>query len=281
MRRLLSSFQILACQTESYSERLRALGAPSDRVVVTGNIKFDRVQSDRENAKTRELRTAFNIAPTERVLIAGSTQDPEEAYAIDAWLALSSDFSNLRLIIVPRHKERFDEVAALIRQKGCSLLRRTEVKPSETAPATGPTSDHSIKPPVLLLDTLGELAACWGLADVAFVGGSLTNRGGQNMIEPAGYGAAVLFGPNTWNFKDIAESLLSRQAAQVVNGPEELRETVRRLLQHPDELQRMGIAASKFVSSQQGATARTLDMIAKIVSQKGRYESPASDVTSA
>ena len=98
-----------------------------------------------------------------------------------------------------------------------------------------------------LLDTLGELAACWGLADIAFVGGSLTKRGGQNMIEPAGYGAPVLFGPNTWNFKDVTEALLSQQAARIVTGPDQLRETVRELLRHPDEARRMGDAARSFV----------------------------------
>lgn len=268
MRRLLSNFEVLACQTETYAGRLKVLGAPLERVVVTGNIKFDRVQSDRENPKTLELRTAFNISPSEQVFIAGSTQDPEEVYAIDAWQALSTEFPNLRLIIVPRHKERFEEVAALIRQKGGSLLRRSTSNVEVTTSSIDATSNRSLLRPVVLLDTLGELAACWGLADIAFVGGSLTNRGGQNMIEPAGFGAAVLFGPNTWNFKDIAEALLSRNAASVVNGPDELREAVRGLLQRPGAARAMGIAASEFVAAQQGATARTLDLIARIIDGK-------------
>lgn len=262
MKRLLSCFEILAVQTETYQDRLLGLGAPADRVIVSGNIKFDRSESDRKNPKTLELKSWFRLDASDLVFIAGSTQDPEEIYAIDAWLALRNEFPRLRLIIVPRHKERFDEVADLIRQRGCRLIRRsTLVDQGKSSMEANNVPDG---PEVGLLDTLGELAACWGLADIAFVGGSLTNRGGQNMIEPAGYGTAVLFGPNTWNFKDITEALLSLDAAKVVSGPDELRETIRQLLRHPDEAHRMGQAAHAFVASQRGATLRTVDLIAKV-----------------
>ena len=262
MKRLLSCFEALSVQTETYRDRLLGLGAPADRVIVSGNIKFDRSESDRNNPKTLELRSGFGLDESDLVFIAGSTQDPEEAYAIDAWLALRYEFPRLRLIIVPRHKERFDAVADLIQQRGCRLIRRsTLVDKGKLLMEANNVADG---PEVGLLDTLGELAACWGLADIAFVGGSLTNRGGQNMIEPAGYGAAVLFGPNTWNFKDITEALLSLDAANVVSDPDELRETIRRLLHHPDEAHRMGQAARAFVASQRGATLRTVDLIAKV-----------------
>jgi 3-deoxy-D-manno-octulosonic-acid transferase len=259
MKRLLSCFEILAVQTETYRDRLLGLGAPADRVIQTGNIKFDRSESDRNNPKTLELKTCFHLDASEPVFIAGSTQDPEESYALDAWLALRREFPRLRLIIVPRHKERFDEVAELIQHRGCRLVRR-----SAFIQQAGQPIDLVDGPEVGLLDTLGELSACWGLADIAFVGGSLTNRGGQNMIEPAGYGALVLFGPNTWNFKDITESLLSQDAAKVVTGPDELRETIRHFLRQPDEARRMGDAARTFVATQRGATLRTVDLIAKV-----------------
>ena len=262
MKRLLSCFEILAVQTETYQDRLLGLGAPADRVIVSGNIKFDRSESDRKNPKTLELKSWFRLDASDLVFIAGSTQDPEEIYAIDAWLALRNEFPRLRLIIVPRHKERFDEVADLIRQRGCRLIRRsTLVDQGKSSMEANNVPDG---PEVGLLYTLGELAACWGLADIAFVGGSLTNRGGQNMIEPAGYGTAVLFGPNTWNFKDITEALLSLDAAKVVSGPDELQETIRQLLRYPDEAHRMGQAARAFVASQRGATLRTVDLIAKV-----------------
>ena len=261
MRRLLSCFDVLAVQSKTYAQRLISLGAPADRVTVTGNIKFDRVESNRDNPKTSELRSSFQLHHSDTVFIAGSTQDPEESYAIDTWLALRGAFPQLRLVIVPRHKERFEDVAKLITQKGCGVIRRSAVvsKTQLTHASDGSTD----KPVVALLDTLGELAACWGLAEIAFVGGSLTNRGGQNMIEPAGYGAAVLFGPNTWNFKDVTEALLMRDAARVVAGPQELLLTVQRLLEQPDEAKRQGIAARTFVASQHGATQRTLELIEK------------------
>lgn len=257
--RVLKAFDVLAVQNETYRDRLQALGAPGERIVVTGNIKFDRVESNRDNIRTQELRQSFGIEPQQAVFIAGSTQSPEEMYALDAWRLLRKEFPDLRLILVPRHKERFEDVAELVHQRGVPLLRRSELKAEI---ATPPVSGVS---PVLLLDTLGELAACWGLADIAFVGGSLTNRGGQNMLEPAGYGAAVLFGPNTWNFKDITEALLSRDAARVVGGPDELLQSLRELLQQPVLSQRMGITARAFVAEQQGATARTVDQISALL----------------
>jgi 3-deoxy-D-manno-octulosonic-acid transferase len=123
----------------------------------------------------------------------------------------------------------------------------------------------SVARPVLLLDTLGELSKAWGLADVAFVGGSLTNRGGQNMIEPAAFGAAVLFGPNTWNFRDVTEALLTRDAARVVHHAEELTDTLRQLVIDAEERRRLGTTARQFVLNQQGATDRTIELLARVI----------------
>ncbi|WP_010582238.1 3-deoxy-D-manno-octulosonic acid transferase [Schlesneria paludicola] len=278
MQQILVCFDVLAVQNETYADRLRRLGAPTERVIVTGNIKFDRVETDRSNPKTAELRRGFQLADTEQVLVAGSTQDPEESYALAAWAALRAEFPNLRLILVPRHKERFNEVAALVLDRGYPLIRRSRLSSepgsnvndqTQTAePAEGMSAGRI--PPVLLLDTLGDLAACWGLAEIAFVGGTLTNRGGQNMIEPAGYGAALVLGPNTWNFKDITEALVSRNAARVVHDANGLRETIRELLGRPVEANQLGQAAQSFVQSQQGAVQRTLDLIDKTLSRTTR-----------
>jgi 3-deoxy-D-manno-octulosonic-acid transferase len=275
LRRVLSCFDALAVQNDVYAERLRTLGAPDERLFVTGNIKFDRVESNRDNSKTQELRCVFDLRPEERVLIAGSTQEPEESYALDTWMALRAEFPDLRLVLVPRHKERFDEVAELIRRRGLPLRRRSETLPPFVAAMTAIASSER---PILLLDTLGELAACWGLADIAFVGGSLTNRGGQNMLEPAGYGAAVLFGPNTWNFRDVTEALLSLDAARVVTGPEELTATVRFLLRNPHEAARLGQASRDFVSSQCGATGRTIVLLQHLLTG---YVRPAEELRAA
>ncbi len=254
MSRLLGSFDVLAAQNELYADRLVSLGAPRERLHVTGSIKFDRVTTDRSNPRTEELRQSFQIAPSVPVFIAGSTQAPEENAAIDAYLASLHAHPNLRLILVPRHKERFDEVARLVESRGLSLFRR-----SGRSTANG---ELASKQPVLLLDTLGELAACWGLADVAFVGGSLGNRGGQNMIEPAGYGAALLFGPNTQNFRDVVELLLAENAARVVRDPADLAKALGECLADPERAKAAGSRGQRLVLAQQGATARTVALLA-------------------
>ncbi len=273
--RLLSCLEVIAAQNDTYAERLLALGAPPERVRITGSIKFDRVTTDRRNTKTRELREFFGICGNEKVFIAGSTQAPEEEYALDTYLKLVPEFPDLRLLIVPRHKERFDDVARLIEQRGLPLIRRS--KAGSSRPMTsrrfdggtvglGNTDANATLEPILLLDTLGELSACWGLADVAFVGGSLTDRGGQNMIEPAGFGAAILFGPNTWNFKDVVEILLSHDAARVVPNGAKLTAAVRTLLQNPHEALLLGETARDLVLAQQGATGHTADLLIPLIS---------------
>ncbi|VAX41940.1 3-deoxy-D-manno-octulosonic acid transferase [hydrothermal vent metagenome] len=254
LSRLLSRFNLLAAQNQIYAKRLIALGADKNKVHVTGSIKFDHLQSDRHNKETVALRQFFDIASHETVLIAGSTQAPEESIALDTWQELVKEFPHLRLILVPRHQERFEDVARLVQSRGLPLVRRSK----KTASPLPTTSAH---PPLLLLDTLGELAACWGLADIAFVGGSLTNRGGQNMIEPSAYGAAVMFGPDTRNFKEVVELLLSHQAAVRISDGKELTKVIRTFLAEPELAQQMGQKAFQLVSNQQGATTKTLQLI--------------------
>jgi 3-deoxy-D-manno-octulosonic-acid transferase len=249
-RWLFGRISLIAAQTEEYAANYRSLGAP--RVEVTGNVKYDGVQSDRQNLKTRELRHLFGIRDDECVWIAGSTQAPEEAIALDIHGRIRPDHPNLRLIIVPRQKDRFEEVATLLRQSGLPFVRRSALNGTSHVPAL----------PVILVDTIGELGAVWGLADIAFVGGSLDgNRGGQNMIEPGAYGAAVVFGPHVWNFKETATRLVEAGAAIQVADAALLEDVVRRLLSDEGERQRLGSAAREFVRRQQGATERTLTVL--------------------
>ena len=235
----------------------------------------------------------------ERVFIAGSTQEPEEEVALSAWESLREEFPSLRLILVPRHAERFEAVARLVQQRGHRLLRRsTTLKCEVPAVLSSPAAERLISRPaggtedlnqrlsegseaaqdrqsttavvtpeegmlpVVLLDTLGELCDCWGLAEIAFVGGSLgRHRGGQNMLEPAAYGATVLFGPHTDNFQSIVEPLLAAGGAVVVKDAAALRGTLQELLRHPEQARTLGEAARGFVLSQQGATSRTVDLL--------------------
>lgn len=269
MRRLIRSFDLIAVQNEVYAERFLSLGAQVSRVTVTGSIKFDGLASDRSNSETEELREAFGLVHGEPVLVAGSTIDPEEDIVLDAWQTVRRRHPELRLILVPRHKERFEEVARLIESRNLSVLRRSRcVIPPDEEEAGAAFSegilDDGLPPepaPVLLLDTLGELSACWGLADFAFVGGSMAKRGGQNMIEPAGYGAAICFGPDTRNFRDVVAALLKRDAATVVYDSLELEETLLSWLGDRQSAIDQGQRARDYVLSQNGATEKTIDCL--------------------
>ncbi len=266
--RLLSRFDRLIVQNRIYAERLEALGAPPGRIHVSGSIKFDRIETRRDNPDTRNLAARLGISRPTPVFVAGSTQEPEERLAIEAWVAARQTHPDLRLVLVPRHPERFDEVADTVVSMGHPLLRRSRVTEQDA-----PRADR----PVVLLDTIGELAACWGLADVAFVGGSLTNRGGQNMIEPAAYGAAVLFGPNTQNFQEVVDELLERGGARVVADGPSLATRLVELLDDPTTAAALGEAARNLVLSRQGATETTLEILNELLPEDIRLKTAPAD----
>jgi 3-deoxy-D-manno-octulosonic-acid transferase len=253
-RRLFKPIDLIAAQTEEYAARYRALGG--QHVIVTGNIKYDGVQAIRDNPKTRELRNLLGIGKEDFVWIAGSTQAPEEGIALDIYRRARAEHPNLRLILVPRQKNRFEEVASLLRRSGVPFVRRTEIGGS--SPDYASSTPH----PVILVDTIGELGALWGLANVAFVGGSLDGkRGGQNMIEPAAYGAAVVFGPHVWNFKETAARLVEAGAAVQVQDEASLQHVISDLLRDAGRRERLGSNAREFVLRQQGATEQTLTVL--------------------
>jgi 3-deoxy-D-manno-octulosonic-acid transferase len=248
---LFSKLELCAAQTEEYAAAFRALGARN--VHVTGSVKYDGVCVERDNPRTRKLGHLFGIDQDHLVLVAGSTQAPEEEIILNIFRRACEPHPNVRLIVVPRQKERFDEVAGLLRRSGIGFARRSALR-------------QPCREPIVLLDTFGELGAAWGLADVAFVGGSLDGRrGGQNMIEPAAYGAAVLFGPHTWNFKETVTRLLADRAAIQIRDAPELEREVLRLLIHAESRKHLGKAARRFVLSQQGATERTLAAMDQIL----------------
>jgi 3-deoxy-D-manno-octulosonic-acid transferase len=261
LRRMFARVDLFAMQTPEYADALRCLGAMPDRVQVTGSVKYDGVETDRHNVRTEALRRLLDVRPEQLVWIAGSTQAPEEEVALTIYQKAKLDYPNLRLFLVPRQPERFDEVAALLRRTGLPFARRSEVREPSAAD-------------VVLVDTMGELGALWGLADVAFVGGSLDGRrGGQNMIEPAAYGAAVVFGPHVWNFRDTAEKLVAAGGAVQVPDRIELEAVTHGLLGDPAERLRLGAAAQRFVQLQQGATARTVAALDELLAlHRGRLQ---------
>jgi 3-deoxy-D-manno-octulosonic-acid transferase len=254
---LFGQLELLLMQTEHYARAVRILGVHPDRVDVTGNIKFDGVVADRRNPRTEFLRDMLKVKDGELIWIAGSTQAPEEEIVLRIWQKLRSDYPKLRLFLVPRHKERFDEVAQLLARTDVDFARRS--------------SCADLGTPVVLVDTIGELGALWGLADVAFVGGSLDGRrGGQNMIEPAAYGSAVVFGPYVWNFADTAARLIDAHAACQIADAGQLETVVRLLLEDEEERDQLGSAARDFVRRQQGATEKTIERLGDLLAQQQR-----------
>lgn len=242
---ILRKIDCIAAQDETTAERFLALGASPSSVMVSGSMKYDGAETDRENERTQKLKSLFSIEENNIVFLAGSTQSPEEEIALQVFAKLEPDFQNLKLILVPRHPDRFEEVASMLERSGSSWARRSQLS----------ANDPPAK--ILLVDTIGELGAWWGAADIGFVGGSFGSRGGQNMIEPAAYGIATCFGPNTRNFRDIVAALLREQAAIVVQDQKELAAFVLECLSNPSKQAEIGQRASRFVQSQFGATKRT------------------------
>jgi len=257
LRRVLRQIDLIAVQDATYAERFLALGARPETVQTTGSMKYDGARTDRNNPATRRMAELAGFGPDDVVFLAGSTQEGEEAAALEAFSQLAQRFSRLRLILVPRHPERFDAVGRLLDQSGVAWVRR-----SHLPDASADSGEAAAR--VLLVDTVGELGAWWGTAHIAFVGGSLGSRGGQNMIEPAAYGAAVSFGPNTRNFRDIVASLLACDAAVVVANRDELTAFVRRCLEDRNWAEQLGRRAQEHVRRQLGATERTVELLLRL-----------------
>ncbi len=255
---LLRQIDLLAVQDAAYAERFLALGADPRSLFVTGSMKYDGAAIDRRNPATRRLAALAGLDADDVVLLAGSTQEPEEAVVLEVFRRLQPSWPKLRLVLVPRHPDRFEVAARLLDAAGVAWQRRSALERTGPNPAAR----------VLLVDAVGELGAWWGIAQVAFVGGSLGDRGGQNMIEPAAYGAAVCFGPNTRNFRDIVAAMLSRDAAVVVADGDDLARFVRRCLEEPAYAAALGQRAQNLVLEQLGATGRTWELLSALVDKE-------------
>ena len=186
--------------------------------------------------------------------------------AAEVFLGLREFSRNLRLILVPRHIQRSGKLKRDLIEMGLTVQLRSELM-DQTNNKVFDTSD------VLIVDVIGELSSWWGLASVAFVGGTMGKRGGQNMIEPAAYGVPVCFGPNTWNFRDVVQLLLDQHAAQVVCSNEELFDFVRASIEQPQLAQQMGLRGQQLVVQQRGAVERTVAMLVKILSTEKSLKS--------
>jgi len=253
LRRLLANVDLFLAQTPEDARRLQDIGACPERVKVAGNLKFD-ILAPAVSAIVETLREAIADAGAGPVVVCGSTVEGEEPLLLKAFENLLVPHPKAVMILAPRHPERFPAVAALLEQMSIRFRRRS-VWNGE--PLTGG---------VLLLDTMGELAALYALADVAFVGGSLVPRGGHNIIEPAQHGAAIVVGNHTENFRDIVSLFESRDAVRIV-GPAELPLVLLELLADDAERIALGKRGAETLRSQVGATARTADELLELLAR--------------
>lgn len=247
LARVLERVTVFAMQSQEDARRIIALGAPPERVVVTGSLKAD---AEPEDPAARELwERLLGLAPDEQVWIAGSTHRGEDEALLDAFLRLRPRFPRLVLVLAPRHPERAPEVDRLIRERGLVPLRRSELPRERTRDG------------VIVLDTVGELARLYRVGHVVYVGGSLVPSGGHNMLEPALRGLPVLFGPHTENFRESAQLLIDARGAQMVADPAELESAVATLLADPAAARAMGERARAAVVSRQGGVQATIELI--------------------
>ena len=253
----------VAAQSDESAERFRDLGVVENRLTVTGSIKYDGLDANRDSSRIWDIRRELGLDTEAPIFVAGSTMDGEEAAALEAYRAARIQHPDLRLVLVPRHPGRGAELVRWIESQGESVWRRSQ---NDSSPVVGPDG----RLPVILIDTVGELSSIWGLADVAFVGGSLyPGRGGQNMMEPSAFGASVLFGPYTSNFREAAEGLIDRDAARRVRNTDELTQALCQDLDDLDAARARGALARSFVLAQRGATERTLAMLDLLIGRRG------------
>ena len=261
-RRVLADVDRFCMQSEESARRIIDLGADPTKVAVTGSLKFDSLElpSATPHGRTRErVLRFFRITPNRPVIVAGSTMRGEEAAVLRAFVRIKASAPGALAILAPRHPERFGEVERLCRDTGLVTMRRSEL-PIDVEPRAD----------VIVLDSIGELARIYQIATAVFVGGSLVDHGGHNILEPAIVGKPILFGPYMQNFKEIADTFLANGAALQIQSDGELEEALPRLLTDPVRRARLGAAARALVEANRGAKQKTLAVIAELAPAPAR-----------
>ena len=255
--RVLGDVDRFCMQSDESARRIVEIGAERERVSVTGSLKFDSLDMPgavvADRGRNRVMRY-FRIAPDRPVVIAASTLRGEEEPVLEAFQRIRATWGNALLIIAPRKPERFDEVDRLARRPGWRVARRTEL-PVDAEPRVD----------IVVLDTIGELAQLYQVATVVFVGGSLVDAGGHNILEPAVFGKPIVFGPHMHNFTEIARTFLENRGAVQVHSATELETTLVELLSDPVRRASLGAAARALVEANRGARSRTLAVIGQLL----------------
>ena len=261
-RPLFRSFAGVGCQNEEDAVRLRAVGCQENAVRVVGNLKFDAAKlTEISTLDVRGMLRQLGVPDDTLILVAGSTHDGEEIILADMARRLREKFPKLFLVLVPRHFERCKDIGQTLKARGVKFVFRSEIFAGTHLPPAGLDC--------LLVNSTGELKFFYEPATVVFVGKSLTAIGGQNPVEPAAQGKAVVFGPNMQNFTDITRSLLRQNAAVQVNSPEELERALGELLADAPRRAALGRAALALVAENLGAVERTVEMILPHLERRG------------
>ena len=254
---------LVLAQTEEYAQRFRNLGCPADKVIVTSSLKYDTAQITDKVEGSDELGKQLNI-DTERLLVAGGTGPGEEKIILEVFAKLRKQqrFGDLRVAIIPRKPERFDEAASFAGQFGFGLVRYSSIKKSKKKVAG--------KPAVILGDTMGDLKKFYSLSTLVFVGRSLVKMGGSDMMEPTALGKCTIFGPHTFNFKQTVNALLSQQGAVSVKDSGQLFETIQKCLDDEAFREKTAQNGQKVIEQNHGATQRSVMAITKFLQESKR-----------
>jgi 3-deoxy-D-manno-octulosonic-acid transferase len=264
LKKVLNDGTMFLMQSEEDAARLIALGAPGGRVLVTGNLKYDLAEAN-ESPLSSWLEAALARSNRRPVVVAGSVLANEEVAVLRAFAAVEREFPRALLILAPRKPEQFDTAAAIVAESGRKLLRRRDLTFNGAGNAALPEPVG-----VFLLDSLGELAGLYRLADAVFVGGSLVPGGGHNILEPAAFGKVPIYGPSMENFREMSAKFLAAGAAIQVKSPEDLGAAWGGLLREPERAARIGTCARELVDRNRGATERVLEHIERVVdSERG------------
>ena len=257
MQQILSTVSLGLLQSGRDERRFVELGALPDRMHRTGNMKFDLTMNGGCVSQALVERSAFGVSEDERLIVAGSTHPTEEEILLESYRELIRSFSNVVLLLAPRHIERSDALAQTIKEFGFPAMRRSRLLEGVTQEAVGPR--------IILLDTRGELAQVYGLAFMAFVGGTLVPVGGHNLLEPPVWGKPVCFGPYTDHCHEIAELLIESGGGIRVRNGQELTETFAKGMQNQDWVSHVGLSARKVIDDNQGVVERNVNMVEQVI----------------
>jgi 3-deoxy-D-manno-octulosonic-acid transferase len=275
-KKIFREISLILAQTDQYAQRFKEIGAPDEKVIVTGSLKYDTAQITDKVEGADVLAAQLNIS-NKRLWVAGATGPGEEKIILDVFkkLIVNQQLSDLRLVIVPRKPERFDEVAQLIKENGFDLIRYSHVKElatentetTEKSSIVNRQSDFAKATPdkssiVVLGDTMGDLRKFYSLATIIFVGRSLVPMGGSDMAEATALGKCTIFGPYAFNFKQTVDALLADTGAIMVKDEQELLQIMEKCLLETDFAQKIAHNGREVIRKNQGATIRSIEQIA-------------------